>query len=93
MFHEKKLLILNIYSDNVPTSLVDSWPLTTDMWDGELLAGPVPSLFTSEPEAACTAINEGLVKIHADISKLLKVFFIPEHLYLDEALLLLKDSR
>ncbi len=73
--------------------MVESWPLTTDMWDGEELAGPVPTLFASDPETACQAIVKDPVKAHADISKLLRVFFTPEHVNLEGALELVKTAR
>ncbi len=51
------------------------------MWDGEELAGPLPTVFASDPETACQAINKDPVKAHANISKLLRVFFTPEHIF------------
>ena len=35
-----------IYSDNLPTVLIKSWPLEADLFDGDLLAGSIPSLYS-----------------------------------------------
>ncbi len=37
-----------MFSDNVPTVRLAEWPLTASMWDGELLNGPVPTLFSED---------------------------------------------
>jgi hypothetical protein len=53
--------------------LVESWPLSTDMWDGECLAGPLPTLFATDPVLAMDNFNKDLAKAHWDLAKLYKV--------------------
>ena len=40
------------------------------MFDGEAAAGPVPTLFSEDPEASIRAIKANLPKAHHDIQKL-----------------------
>ena len=65
----------NIFSrsDQVPTMLVESWPLSTDMWDGDNIAGPIPTIFTEDPETTSTNQTKDPAKLHWDLSKLYKV--------------------
>ena len=53
--------------------LVESWPLTAEMWDGEALAGPVPTLFSEDPIGTLDSIKKEPGKLHWDLSKLYKV--------------------
>ena len=53
--------------------LVDSWPLSAEMWDGETLAGPIPTLFSEDPIEAMENIKKEPAKMHWDLSKLYKV--------------------
>jgi hypothetical protein len=53
--------------------LVHSWPLSTEMWDGEVLAGPIPTLFSEDPISTMEAIKKETAKLHWDLSKLYKV--------------------
>ena len=54
------LLIRNVhfimFSDNVPTVCLAQWPLEASMWDGDVIAGPVPTLFTEDIANATAAI-------------------------------------
>ena len=56
--------------------LVESWPLSTDMWDGECLAGPLPTLFATDPVLAMDNFNKDLAKAHWDLAKLYKVLYL-----------------
>ena len=40
----------------MPTICLAQWPLEAAMWDGDLIAGPVPTLFTEEVEHGTMAI-------------------------------------
>jgi hypothetical protein len=40
----------------VPTICLARWPLDATLWDGDVIAGPVPTLFTEEVEAGTKAI-------------------------------------
>ncbi len=44
--------------DNVPTICLAQWPMEATLWDGDVIAGPVPTLFTEEVEAGRKAILE-----------------------------------
>jgi hypothetical protein len=56
----KQSLIHNfsLYRDNVPTICLAQWPMEATLWDGDVIAGPVPTLFTEEVEAGTKAILE-----------------------------------
>ena len=69
------------------------WPLQCNMWDGELLAGPVPTLFAETPDVALDALKSDLGKVHYDLNRLHKVFFGTESVDLKEAIALVKKSR
>ncbi len=74
-------LILNLqslFSDNIPTYLIRSWPLDADLFDGDILAGPVPSIFCKDEDGVAAAITDNLVKFHSDLLKLAKLFMMPE---------------
>lgn len=87
-------IILIIYcSDNVPTFLVKSWSLDADLFDGDLVAGPVPSLFGDDEEAITTAIDDNLARFHADLLKLYKLFLMPESVSISKAQSLMKKMR
>ncbi len=47
-----------MFRDNVPTICLAQWPMEATLWDGDLIAGPVPTLFTEEVEAGTKAILE-----------------------------------
>jgi len=36
--------------------LLESWPLEASLWDGEVLAGPVPSLFSEDIKSSEDAL-------------------------------------
>ncbi len=82
-----------MYRDTTPTIKLRSWPVNAALFDGEVAAGLVPTLFAPDPEAASAAISANRLKAHYDVNKLNKVLFMPEHLQLKEALHLLKKHR
>jgi hypothetical protein len=41
-----------VFSDEVPTVVLQRWPLACNFYDGDLLMGPVPTLFASIPDEA-----------------------------------------
>jgi len=63
------------------------------MFDGEAAAGPVPSLFSEDPEASLRAIKANLAKTHHDIQKLAKVFAAGETIRLPDCPAFLKKPR
>ena len=42
---------------------LSSWPLRCEMFDGDLLDGPVPTLFAEDEEAAVEAISKAPEKV------------------------------
>jgi hypothetical protein len=43
--------------DNCPTVLLGVWKLETNMWDGEVMAGPFPTLFSEDMKASEDGLN------------------------------------
>ena len=83
----------DFFSDNVPTVLLASWPLDVNMWDGEILAGPVPTLFSEDTKASEDGLRNDPNKAHADMRKLARVFFMPEHMGRTAAEALIRKPR
>jgi hypothetical protein len=79
--------------DNIPTVLLESWPLAATMWDGNILAGPVPTLFAEDADLSSEALAGDPAKAHGDLAKLYRAFFMPEHLQLTDAVELLRKPR
>ncbi len=77
----------------MPTQLVASWPMSCDMFDGDVLAGPVPTLFAEDPDEAVDAITADPGKAHYDISKIHRMFFMPEHVDMETAIAAAKKPR
>ncbi len=73
--------------------LLESWPLTATMWDGDILAGPVPTLFAEDADLSSEAIASDPAKAHGDLAKLYRAFFMPEHVPLPDAVELLRKPR
>ena len=80
-------------ADNVPVILLMDLPITCEMFDGEAMAGPVPTLFSSDENAVLEAIKENLPTIHADLQKLAKRFFCPEFVHPKEAAAIVEAPR
>lgn len=49
--------------------ILGTWPVNTPMWDGDLLAGPAPILFSEDPEAAVEAIEADSARAHYDLNR------------------------
>jgi hypothetical protein len=79
--------------DNVPAICLGQWSLDADLFDGDEQAGPVPTLFAEDMEAALEGLNRNVARAHADIQKLSRVFFMPEVVDLEEALAIVKKPR
>jgi len=63
------------------------------MWDGDEIAGPVPTLFTEDVESATAAITKDVARAHQDLARISRVFFVPEHVNMAKAALLVKKPR
>ena len=81
------------YSDNVPTMLIQSWSLDCQMFEGETVAGPVPTLFGEDPTASVAAISKNTERAFTDYQRLVRVFFMPEVIQPEDAPHLVKKPR
>ena len=79
--------------DNVPTIKLGEWGLDCNLWDGDILAGPVPTLFADTPDVAADALKSDHGKAHYDLNRLHRVFYGTEGIDLKEALALMKKPR
>jgi hypothetical protein len=82
-----------MFRDNVPTIGVATWPAEARLFAGEDTAGPVPTLFTEDIEAAREAIENNARRAHQDMQRLMRMFLMPELVNLEEALPLVKKPR
>jgi hypothetical protein len=65
--------------DRVPAVILAEWNLTCEMFDGEVISGPVPTLFSDRPEAAKAALVADPEKAFADLGKILRKLVIHEY--------------
>ena len=87
------LHILFFSSDNLPVIKLQTWPLAADLFDSDIMKGPVPTLFADAPEEAEAAIRAGPIRAHSDLQRLMRCFFMAESLEPTAALKLLKSPR
>jgi len=73
--------------------LLKSWPLEATLFDGDLLAGLVPTLFSKDVEASLAAIQGDPLKAHWDLNKISKTLFMPESVSIQEAVNIIKKPR
>ena len=79
--------------DNVPCLLLTSWELECPMFEGEHVAGPVPTLFGEDPDTSKLAISANLGKAFTDTQRMMRCFFMPEVVSLEEAKAVVKKPR
>ena len=63
------------------------------LFDGEVAAGPCPTLFSPDPDAAMDALRMNAAKAHYDIQRMVKVFFSHEIVNLRDAVAIVKKPR
>ena len=63
------------------------------MFNGECMAGLVPSLYANKTNSAAGGLQEFLEKVHADLARIEKVFFMPEIITLEAAPSIVKKPR
>jgi hypothetical protein len=80
-------------SDTISTVLLQEWHLTTDVFDGDILDGPVPVLFASDVEEASVALTANPGKAFKDLQRILGRFFIPENVPADSAMDFVANPR
>jgi len=81
------------FSDNIASMSLQSWDLDTNQFDGELLAGPIPTLFSEDVATSTTNIMANPLKAHWDLSKIAKCFVMPENITMQEALAYIKKPK
>jgi hypothetical protein len=64
----------------VPTVLLVEWNLTCEMFDGDVISGPVPTLFSDRLDAAKAALGNDLEKAFQDLGKILRKLVIHEYI-------------
>jgi hypothetical protein len=57
-------------ADNVPVISLLELPVSCEMFDGDQMAGPVPTLFGEDEEATLTSLTMNLSTVHSDLQKL-----------------------
>jgi hypothetical protein len=60
--------------------LLAEWSLTREMFDGDVVSGPVPTLFSDRPEAAKAALANDPKKAFQDLGKILRKLVIHENI-------------
>ena len=63
------------------------------MWDGDVIAGPVPTMFADDAEAAAANLLKEVRKTHGDLQRFSRLFGVVEHMDIDKAVALLKKPR
>jgi len=82
-----------LFRDNLPTVQLGAWDLKANLFDGDTVAGLVPSIFTSDMAATTAALNQDAARTQWDLLKLNKLLFSHEAVSLKEACSLLKKPR
>jgi hypothetical protein len=88
-----KFLKPHNHSDNIPTIRLSHVPLAMDMGDGHPYQGPLPILFSSDPDAAAAAIQVDHNATRAEIHKVIGRLLYMEHVNLTQAREYLKKFR
>ncbi len=60
-------------------------PVNCDMFDGDCMASPFPTLFAANETAVMEALKENVGLVHSDLQKLARRFFCPEYVHPKEA--------
>jgi hypothetical protein len=79
--------------DTTPTVLLAEWRASSDLFDGEVAAGPVPRLFAEDPDKAKQAIENEPLLAFKDLGKIYRKFFVPENITIRDAISLVKKPR
>ena len=90
---KSRISYFSFFRDDVPTIRLSAWPLQCDIFDGDAAAGPIPTLFSQEPDVTSQNILGNLSKAHNDLQRLAKVFFLMESVCQEDCPALLKKPR
>jgi hypothetical protein len=87
------LIFFLLCRDNVPTIELATWSAEARLFNGDDTAGPVPTFFSDEMEAAKEAMMDNPRRVHQDLQRLMKMFIMPETVSLEEAIAIVKKPR
>ena len=73
--------------------VVHSWPLEALLFEGDIIAGPIPTCFAEDVGVAKEAITGDPSKSHWDVQKMTRAFFKPESITVKEAQAVAKKAR
>ncbi len=59
--------------------MLAEWSLACEMFDGDVISGPVPTLFSDRPEAAKAVLGNDPEKPFHDLGKILRKLVIHEY--------------
>ncbi len=79
--------------DTTSTVLLQEWHLSTEVFDDDILDGPVPALFATDVEEATAALTANPGKAFKDIQRILGRFFVPENVPADTAMDFIANPR
>ena len=79
--------------DTTSTVLLQEWHLSTEVFDGDILDGPVPTLFATDVEEAAAALTANPGKAFKDIQRILGRFFVPENVPANTAMDFIANPR
>ena len=63
------------------------------LFDGDLMAGPFPTLFSEDEDATLASLVAEPCKAHWDLMKIQRAFFMPENIDIGETLDLLRKPK
>jgi hypothetical protein len=63
------------------------------MWDLEMMAGSVPTLFAEDVDTSKEALADDVAKPQGDMAEMYRAFFMPEHIPLSEVMNLRRRTR
>ncbi len=86
----KSLLKPNLKADNCVSVQVVTIPLRTELFDGAMVAGPVPTLFATDCSAAITSLMDNAAGTLGDLLELNSNFYIMDHVSMEDAVVYLK---
>jgi hypothetical protein len=64
----------------MPTVLLEEWPLSCRLFDGEMMSGSVPTLFSDRPDAARLALESEPERACQGLAKIFRKFAIHEYI-------------
>ena len=82
-----------LFSDNLAVVVMARWCLRATMFNGDQMAGPVPTFFSEDPEAALEGVRVNPLKGHWDLMRIQKLFLMPESILIGDAKNYVKKPR